>query len=186
MNKRADLSLSINAIVVLILAITMLGLGLGFMRNTFQRTTAQFQEVSDTVKNQVTDDIKATNEKLAFNKLEVSLKRGEERDLFYGIRNVLGDPGKTSFSIVPSCTAALKGSVLTIGTGTSAKQIIELGTFGTWTVPPGEVEVLKLTVTANTEASFDTYSCQLRVCEGNAGCPGLGEYSTKKFFVVVS
>lgn len=33
MNKKADLNLSINAIVVLILAITMLGLGLGFMRN---------------------------------------------------------------------------------------------------------------------------------------------------------
>ena len=35
LGKKADLSLSINAIVVLILAITMLGLGLLFIRNQF-------------------------------------------------------------------------------------------------------------------------------------------------------
>src|SRR3989344_3329798 len=42
-NKKADLSLSINAIVVLILAITMLGLGLTFMRGLFKQATEKVE-----------------------------------------------------------------------------------------------------------------------------------------------
>jgi len=42
-NKKADLSLSINAIVILILAITMLGLGLTFMRGLFKQATAKVE-----------------------------------------------------------------------------------------------------------------------------------------------
>ena len=37
--KKADLSLSVNAIVVLILAIVMLGLALGFVKSMFAKTT---------------------------------------------------------------------------------------------------------------------------------------------------
>jgi len=44
-NKRADLSLSINAIVILILAITMLGLGLGFIRGMFGKVSTSFEEM---------------------------------------------------------------------------------------------------------------------------------------------
>src|SRR3989338_4760817 len=42
-NKKADLSLSINAIVILILAITMLGLGLTFMRGLFKQATGKVE-----------------------------------------------------------------------------------------------------------------------------------------------
>ena len=42
-NKKADLSLSINAIVILILAITMLGLGLTFMRGLFKQATEKVE-----------------------------------------------------------------------------------------------------------------------------------------------
>ena len=44
-NKRADLSLSINAIVILILAITMLGLGLGFIRGMFGKVSTSFDQM---------------------------------------------------------------------------------------------------------------------------------------------
>src|SRR3989338_6831715 len=43
-NKKADLSLSINAIVILILAITMLGLGLTFMRGIFKQMGSKVGE----------------------------------------------------------------------------------------------------------------------------------------------
>ena len=43
-NKKADLSLSINSIVILILAITMLGLGLTFIRGMFSRVGGNFEE----------------------------------------------------------------------------------------------------------------------------------------------
>lgn len=44
MKKRADLSLSVNAIVILILAIVMLGLGLGFIRGMFGKVSAQVEQ----------------------------------------------------------------------------------------------------------------------------------------------
>ena len=44
MNKKADLSLSVNSIVVLILAITMLGLGLGFVSGMFGKVSKQVEE----------------------------------------------------------------------------------------------------------------------------------------------
>lgn len=43
LHKKADLSLSINAIVVLILAITMLGLGLGFTKGMFGKLSGKLQ-----------------------------------------------------------------------------------------------------------------------------------------------
>ena len=43
-HKKADLSLSINAIVILILAITMLGLGLTFMRGLFKQMESKVSE----------------------------------------------------------------------------------------------------------------------------------------------
>lgn len=49
-NKKGDLSLSINAIVVLILAITMLGLGLGFVRNMFGQGEKSINTIFDTTK----------------------------------------------------------------------------------------------------------------------------------------
>ncbi|HME87556.1 MAG TPA: hypothetical protein VKE88_04030 [Candidatus Nanoarchaeia archaeon] len=174
LGKKADLSLSINAIVILILAITMLGLGLGFLRNTFSKTTAQFSEVADDVKSQVVAKIQASNEKLAFDKLEIELKRGETKDLFYGIKNVLEVELET-FTITSGCDKALKET-----TPVGAESGVTFGTFPTWDVKQGEVEVLKLTATAKPDAALDTYSCFLKL--DGASAPG---YATKKFFVVV-
>ena len=48
--KKADLSLSVNAIVVLILAIVMLGLALGFVKTMFGKSANQFDEIISTEK----------------------------------------------------------------------------------------------------------------------------------------
>ncbi len=189
--KKADLSLSINAIVILILAITMLGLGLGFLRGTFKKTTAQFAEVAETVKEQIIDKIKSSNEKVAFDRLDISLKRSEDKELFYGIRNVLQTTTTTGtdiFYIKAFCDKALK----TTGVG-----LLDVGfqTFSDWEVKQGEVEVLKLIVSAKPGATLDTYSCNLLVCTGAAptvptgggfACGANQEYVIKKFFVTVS
>ena len=47
-SKKADLSLSVNAIVVLILAIVMLGLALGFVKTMFGKSANQFDEIIST------------------------------------------------------------------------------------------------------------------------------------------
>ena len=45
MNKKADINLSINMIVVLIIGIVILGLALGFIRGMFGNLTKQFEEL---------------------------------------------------------------------------------------------------------------------------------------------
>ena len=55
-NKKADLSMSMNAIVVLILAITLLGLGLTFLRGLFQNITEKVDTNLDATQTRVNVD----------------------------------------------------------------------------------------------------------------------------------
>jgi hypothetical protein len=91
-NKKADLSLSINAIVVLILAITMLGLGLAFMRNIFGSATSEFKEVSGTVKKQMIDQMKESDKVVELSRPKVELKQGESTQIFMGLKNEQNTP----------------------------------------------------------------------------------------------
>lgn len=86
-SKRADLHLSINAIVVLILAITMLGLGLGFMRNIFGGATEEFKRVSGTVEKQLIDQMKETTKIVDINRPKVNIKIGSKDQVFLGFKN---------------------------------------------------------------------------------------------------
>jgi hypothetical protein len=86
-NKKGDLSLSINAIVILILAITMLGLGLAFMRNIFGSATKEFQEVGGTVKKQMIDQMKESDKVVDLSNPKVTLKAGEQKQGFIGFKN---------------------------------------------------------------------------------------------------
>ncbi len=86
-NKKAGLNLSINAIVVLILAITMLGLGLSFMRNIFGSATKEFEEVGGTVKKQMIEQMKESDEIFDLSRPRVELKAGEDTQIFIGFKN---------------------------------------------------------------------------------------------------
>ncbi len=188
-NKKADLSLSINTIVILILAITMLGLGLAFLNGTFTKTTAQFSQVADVVKNQITSQITSSNGKVILNTQEVDLKTSEEKDVYYGIRNVLGNSSNNGNFIINSfCSQALNHP--NYGAKDIAGSVV-LATFTTWPVQPGDVGVLKMQVTATSSAVFDNYACEIDVCSADStvttpctsGSSNL--YGQAKFFVVV-
>jgi len=73
-SKKADLSLSVNAIVVLILAIVMLGLALGFVKTMFGKTSNQFDEIISTEKDPEQADV---NEPIKLSKGTISLKAKE-------------------------------------------------------------------------------------------------------------
>ncbi|PIO06941.1 hypothetical protein COT47_02130, partial [Candidatus Woesearchaeota archaeon CG08_land_8_20_14_0_20_43_7] len=98
--RKGSLNLSINAIVVLILAITMLGLGLGFMKKMFGATTDQFTDVADQMKEQLMDDLKGSSERLALNKVDMNVKKGTDKEIYFAIRN---DEVTTSSLDVCSC-----------------------------------------------------------------------------------
>ena len=73
-SKKADLSLSVNAIVVLILAIVMLGLILGFIKTMFGKTSNQFDEIISSEKDPEQADM---NEPIKLSKGTISLKAKE-------------------------------------------------------------------------------------------------------------
>src|SRR3990167_8886674 len=136
--RKADLSLSINAIVILILAITMLGLGLAFLRGTFKKTTEQFAEVSGTVKEQIVDEIKSKGEKLFVRgSPSIDIKRGETKDVYYGIKNVLDIEPSSTFTIATSCSNG-------IGGGNAVKLVLSHET--TKAIKPGEYAVMTLII----------------------------------------
>jgi hypothetical protein len=190
MGKKADLSLSINAIVILILAITMLGLGLAFLRGTFKKTTEQFAEVSGTVKEQIVDEIKSKGEKLFVRGApELDVKKGETKEVFYGIKNVL--ESTRVFTIAASCTESI-GNVCTATAGTlpACSSIVALETLATRSVSSGDFAVLPLRIKITPDAPVDTYSCFMSLTYAAATgetCPTGGcQYARSDFFIKIS
>jgi hypothetical protein len=186
--KKADLSLSINAIVILILAITMLGLGLGFLRGTFSKTTAQFTQVADDVKLQVMDKIKQSKDNLALDILEVEIKRGESRDVYFGVRNAFDT--EENFLLSANCTQMIDGST---------PRGVNFDVFSEVSVKGKDIDVSKMIISAASDAKLGTSYCEIDALSSKSlvstassdnqteftfcypGCP----YAAKKFFVKV-
>ncbi len=83
-NKKADLSLSTNAIVILIIAITILGLALGFTRGIF----SSLGEKIETIGGQTMIENPATLDKpITFTNDKVEVRKGQSFDLGVSIFN---------------------------------------------------------------------------------------------------
>src|SRR3989338_11215629 len=85
-HKKADLSLSINAIVILILAITMLGLGLTFMRGLFKQIGTKVSEAVDA--NELVNPPTFDNP-ITVAPGEISLRQGENGKVTLAFMNVI-------------------------------------------------------------------------------------------------
>ena len=194
MHKKADLRLSIRAIVILILAITMLGLGLAFIRGTFLKTTEQFAEVAGAVEEQIVEEIKSKTQKLYIRgEPEIVMKRGETKRTFYGLANILDDDN--TFKMYPRCTKSIGGL-------TEDEISITLGVIDTEEVVAGELVILPFIITIGTDAKLDTYSCEMTITTLEpTGAPIVTEtgetrtftfsadeapYVTRKFFIKVA
>lgn len=166
----------------------MLGLGLAFLRGTFKKTTEQFAEVGEDVKAQIVANLKNNPDKIAFDTLEITIKRGESKEVFFGIRNIFDQD--QLFGLHPTCTSGIKG-------GDPKK--ITLETFESWTAKADSIDVLKMVITAQSDADIDSYACELAVGalsstatrtqtqQGTKFTFGTGEapYAIKKFFIKV-
>ena len=86
-NKKADLSLSINAIVIVVLAMTLLGLGLGFIKGMFGKlqdiSTSTFEKTSENLNR----DLTTSTEPLVFSKSRYNMPRGSTSLEGFGVRN---------------------------------------------------------------------------------------------------
>ncbi|MFH1850141.1 MAG: hypothetical protein ABH879_08245 [archaeon] len=194
MHTKASLSLSINAIVVLILAITMLGLGLGFMKDTFSSTTEQFDEVSENMRAQLIEDIKQTNSRIAFDKIDIEVKRADKRSVYFGVKNDLAE-GKTFQIDTKSLAAGAAGTIGTDGTWTVKNSVIkcyssmsgvpstiDFSTFESIRIEANDVAVLKMDIVVPSNAASTTYSCAM-IIEDPVTADSV--YDRKDFYITV-
>lgn len=179
MTKKGSLQLSINAIVVLILAITMLGLGLSFMRSMFGKTTGQLDDLNEGITDQLIEDIRKSGAKLTFDKEDIKIERGDEDEIYFGVKNVLSsdpdNPDGKSFGIDVSCDDALGI------TGNDVPNHIDITAFPeTRDLEEGEVDVQKMVVEATPESELTTYSCVINLVD-----PNEAQYAKKSFYITV-
>ena len=96
-NKKASLEISIQAIVIIVLAMTILGLGLGFVKNLFAGIGKTTEQVSEQVRQQLTDQLISGDRKVAFPTTEVTIQKGGSEIFPIGIRNK--KPGTLDYNI---------------------------------------------------------------------------------------
>ncbi|TKJ17738.1 hypothetical protein CEE44_04360 [Candidatus Woesearchaeota archaeon B3_Woes] len=166
-NKRAALNLSINAIVVLILAITMLGLGLSFMRNIFGSATQEFEEVGGTVRKQMIDQMKESDNTVDLSRPKVELKAGEETQIFIGFKNDGNVQRYFQVSTTGSSSTTLgDADTCNILDNTGDKIIYLEFKTGETEVLKGEVVVLPLNVKTSSDVDQDTCFYEIVVEHG--------------------
>lgn len=202
MKKKAAFNISIQAIVVLILAITILGLGLTFIRNMFGKTTGQLDEVSQQIEEQIIDDIKSSNDRVAFYKTQIELKKAQTKEMYFGIRNDLQDASTFDIDGDGTIDASTDvgawnsdGSVIvcydaidetgkdgSTGNPLSDDNFITFDTFATRNIEKDTIEVLTLKVTASSIAVKTTYACAMIIAEPDDPSK---LYGRKDFYVKV-
>ncbi len=185
MRKKAAFNVSIQAIVVLILAITILGLGLTFIRNMFGKTTGQLDEVSQQIEEQIVEEIKSSNDRVAFSKTQIEIKKAETKEMYFGIRNDLSDAATFNIDGDGTIDASADvgawnndGSVIicydaideagkdgATGNPLSSDNYITFDTFATRNIEKDAIEVLTLKLTSSSTAVKTTYACALIIAE---------------------
>ena len=176
MRKKADMSLSINAIVILILAITMLGLGLAFMRNIFGKATGEFQEVSGTVQKQMIDQMKESDKVVDLSGAVYTIKSGEKRIAYIGFKNEGNQEKK--FIIRGIKVTSLSGISENCGLYDNNNVILEYK-HKTTTVQPGATTVLPINIKARSNAAKDSCFYELLIEEADSNLVGYWNFNVK-------
>ncbi len=86
-SKKGSLEISIQAIVIVVLAMTLLGLGLTFVKKMFGNIGGISENTFDSIQEQLQRDLSTSDEKLAFSQTKISIERGKDKLLGWGVRN---------------------------------------------------------------------------------------------------
>jgi len=182
MNKKAALELSINAIVIIVIAMAVLGLGLGFVRSQMKNISETATTVQEQAKQNILDDLRTGNKRLAFPTDRITLSSGEVKDIAIGIQNLEASSiwVKVTIEKFDKATNAW-GTALTPSTGTDGdffwdNSVQEL--------PRGESKVMPIVYQA--ETTKDTYMYQIVVEYSLSETGALTQYAAKSFFVTTT
>ncbi len=175
LNKRGGLEISINAIVILILAVTVLGLGLTFIRNMMGGAMDQLGSVSEDIKNDMIDRLRESNERLAFRENDISVKKNEKKEIYFGLRN---EEDPKFFDIDMICDSSMSEDL----TEADIENYVSFDYFRETKeeLEKDEIIVLKAVVKVSPNAVTTTYMCSVKIEDD------LGEYASKTFYVTVT
>ncbi|MCX6710525.1 MAG: hypothetical protein NTZ02_00360 [Candidatus Woesearchaeota archaeon] len=91
-SKKGAIEVSINTIIILIFAIAILGIGLSFIRSSIAKATAQFDVVSDQVKNDMINSMKQSTDIVSVQPIEYTLtKTTKNPTMYFAVRNLGAD-----------------------------------------------------------------------------------------------
>lgn len=180
LSKKADLSLSINAIVILILAITMLGLGLAFIKGQFGGVTSKLGAMTEQIDAGQKAELENSPDRITFRTTDFEIKRGTNKELFFAVRNNL-DVSKEFTVNGFACTDAIDATAKT-SLNANPKPITFEG-LEKKTLDSGSSFAFPLIIKVNAGAIPTIYSCAFTI----AHPVETGKvYAVKEFFVKVT
>ncbi len=179
-NKRASLEISIQAIVIVVLAMTLLGLGLGFIRGMFKNIQGTTEDVTDTVKQRILDDLITGDKKVSFPKTEVVIDKGGAQILTIGIRNKKDQ--SLSYKIRFNPISDPDGQLFNIET----PAWFQYATDQIYTLPAAESDVRNIRLSVPTTVDSGSYFLTFDITD-EAFTSGMPEYvyAQKDFFIVI-
>lgn len=192
--KKKGLEIGVNAIVVLVFAVTVLGLGLAFIKGAFNQLTGDFAAVSDAVKDQIREEVESTNSLLAFNAVDLNVKRSKSTNAYFGVKNELDQ--ELTFKIEGGGVLASDGSWVTkesviscfdaidASARATASRDVTFDTFENIRIAKGDVAFSKLIIKVSSAAKPTTYSCAMVIKNPKAVAEEL--YARKDFFITVT
>jgi hypothetical protein len=188
LGKKGSLNLSTNAIVILILAIVVLGLGLAFMRNIFGSATEEFGEVEGTVRQQMINQMKDSENLLELSAPLVSMGAGTGKQIFLGFTNLESGTVEFTMDTVSSQGTALDGvNNCNLAVSGVANEVYLEYKGDITEVLKGDVVVLPLNIKTESDAKDDVCFYELVVdYETTSGSCADGVSTTKAVCEVAS
>ncbi len=165
--KKADLSLSINSIVILILAITVLGLGLTFIRGLFKQAEAKTQSAFEATK---LKKVPTSEEPISVDS-PITMNPSNKKTIEIGIYNPqTGDPEQATLT-------GVKPDLVATDCVNSEGTKVE-NTNADWfklaaasiDIPPREARGFPAILTIG-NANIDTYICTIKAVCDPSPCP---------------
>ncbi|MBI4151474.1 hypothetical protein HY496_00760 [Candidatus Woesearchaeota archaeon] len=174
MTKKGSLNLSIEAIVIIVIAFIVLGLGLGFVRQNFETFGDLSKQVTEQVRQQITDDLSRGDKRLSFPVSEISLGKKEAKVTAIGIKNVKAGTLKYEVLIEEKGGAKIFGD--SIGDNflysTDAEELA-----------PTETRIIPIRVTSETISGTGQFKVSIYESTGD-GQKTL--YDSKTFFITIT
>ncbi len=134
--KNGAIELSVSTIVVLVIGMSMLIMGILLVRNIFGGAITSVNSINDGVRAQINDLFSQSDKKVVVSlpNNEVSIKKGENFGIAFGIRNTIEGTGLaepfnykiSTYSIDPGCRLTPAQADSYLGVGSKNERAIQL------------------------------------------------------------